>query len=262
MRWENGTIVRVSESGLAIEDGDRFECRPEPALSREIDPREIDPSTVLAAVASIRERVQSVAIERLIVTHGFAEHECQGRLWSEEAERFHLSIVRGPLRAIIDAPTGRLDDIAPIAAALSRAGTAERAAPDHLRLAPIVSAALLPFLTGQVVQTAGGLDGYGVPIVEAHGEPWPNWYRPSYRMRPVRMPLNVRIDAHSGEIDGDLPLAVALLEAPQGSEARMLIVDGERVYPSTVRVARVTAVAAGRIWYPYGGGSFGAEMML
>lgn len=252
-------MVTVSENGLAIDDGDRFECRPEPAASREIDP-----STVLAAVASIKEYVQSLTIERLIVTHGIAEHECEGRSWREEAERFHLSIVCGPLRAIIDAATGRLDDIDPIAAALSRAETAESAAPDHLRLAPIVTAALLPSLAGatRLVQTAGGLDGHGMPIVEARGEPWPNWYRPSYRTRPQRMPLNVRIEADSGEIDSDLPLAIALLEPPRGREARVLIVDGARVYPSTVRVAGITAVGSERIWYPHGGGSFGAEMMF
>ncbi|MGZ5472689.1 MAG: hypothetical protein ACXW31_02240, partial [Thermoanaerobaculia bacterium] len=30
-RWENGTLIRVTESGIAIEEGEYFECRPEPS---------------------------------------------------------------------------------------------------------------------------------------------------------------------------------------------------------------------------------------
>ena len=30
VRWENGTVIRVTESGVAIEEGERFECHPDP----------------------------------------------------------------------------------------------------------------------------------------------------------------------------------------------------------------------------------------
>jgi hypothetical protein len=112
-----------------------------------------------------------------------------------------------------------------------------------------------------VVQTAGGVDGYGNPIVEADGN-WPNVYRPSYRVRPVRMPLNLRIECDRTAIDETAPRAIALLAPLDGTTLRVLIRDGDRVYPATVRVTRVRAVARERTWYPYGGGSFGAEMML
>jgi hypothetical protein len=152
--------------------------------------------------------------------------------------------------------------------AFARAETAEREAPARLRLAPNVTAALLPSLVGlappnvRLVQTAGGVDGYGHPILETVGDPWPNWYRPSYRVRPVRMPLNLRLECAVTAIDRDRPVAVALLAPVGGLVLRVLVVDGERVYPATVRITRIDAVAAEREWYPYAGGSFGAELML
>ncbi len=260
VRWENGTLLRVAESGVAIEEGERFECRPEKSASLQVS----DSAGVLATVRMIRELVRPVAIERLIVTRGVAEHECEGREWTEETSRFHLSIVHGEFRALIDSVTRRLDDIAPIAKALAHSESCESEPPAHLRLAPCVTAALLPALGDgvRVMQTAGGIDGYGHPIVESAGPPWPNWYRPSYRMRPVRMPLNVRIDCEVARIDSALPRAIALLAPPRGNRARVLVVDGERVYPSHIRLTEVVAVAAEHIWYPYNGGSFGAELVL
>ena len=247
VRWENGTLVRVSESGVAIEDGELFTCEPqrgEPlALTNE----------------RVRETVRSIdmTIERLIVSHGIAEHEFDGRMWSEETQRIHLSIVNGCIRALIDS----LDDVERVANALKRAEQQEREAPKHLVLAPNVSAALLPSLPN-VEQAAGGIDGKGRDIVEAPREPWPNWYRPSYRVRPIRMPLNLRVRHKKTAIDPDLPRAVVLLAPPDGLTIRILIEDGTRVYPSTVHVGTIEAVSEIVIWYPYAGGSFGAEMML
>ena len=95
---------------------------------------------------------------------------------------------------------------------------------------------------------------------------WPNRYRPSYRVRPVRMPLQLRLECDVMAIDADRPRAVALL-APVSVVSgqlvvRVLVEDGDRAFPATVRVARIDAVSDQRTWYPYGGGSFGAEMML
>lgn len=260
VRWENGTLLRVTENGVAIEEGERFECRPEQSASLRV----VDSAGVLATVRRIHELAGALSIERLIVMEGVAEHECEGREWTEETSRFHLSIVHGELRALIDSATRRLDDIEAIAKALARAESCEREPPAHLRLAPCVTAALLPALGagGRVVQTAGGVDGYGHPIIESAGDEWPNWYRPSYRMRPVRMPLNVRIECEVAGTDSTLARAIALLAPPQGNRARVLIVDGDRVYPSQIQVTGVVSSAPERIWYPYGGGSFGAELVL
>jgi hypothetical protein len=262
-RWENGTLVRVTESGVAIEDGDFFECYPEPGESV------AEPSRRVVEIAESLTVRPPVVIERLIISDGIAEHECDGRTWTEESLRFHASLVRGDVRALVDS----VDDVARIADALARLEP-ERPAPPRLRLAPNVTAALLPALVDlappnvALWQTGGGVDGYGRPIEETR-DAWPNWYRPSYRVRPVRMPLNLRIECDVTEIDRDRPLAVALLAPPStslmagdGLVLRVLVDDGTIAWPASVRITRIDAVAQERTWYPYGAGSFGAELML
>lgn len=260
-RWENGTLIRVVESGIAIEDGDSFECRPFECGGN---------ATALESggIASALHALRALRYERLIVTHGIAEHECEGRTWREETTRVHASLTKGKLRALVDATFDRIDDVMRIADALQRAEEMEREL-SHVRLEPNVTAALIPHLVAhldkrtdvRVIQTAGGVDGYGHAIIEA-ANAWPNVYRPSYRMRPVRMPLNLRLECEDTHIDEDAPRAIALLAPVTGLTIRVLVEDGRRVHPATVAVDRIRAVADERVWYPYGGGSFGAALML
>jgi hypothetical protein len=63
-------------------------------------------------------------------------------------------------------------------------------------------------------------------------------------------------------IDRDIPEAVALLAPVAGLMLRVLVVDGRRVHPATIRVTRIDAAGHERAWYPYGGGAFGSEIML
>jgi hypothetical protein len=222
-------------------------------------------------LTSIANRIQalthSLHVERLILTAGEAEHEYGDVRWHEQSRRLHLALTRGRLRVLID--TASFDDpgVARIADSLRRAADAEQDPPARLRLAPNVTAALLPFLVGlappnvALLQTAGGVDGRGMAIVEA-ASGWPNWYRPSYRVRPRRAPLNLRLECDVTEIDRDQPVAVALLAPVHGLLFRVLVDDGRRAWPATVRLARIDAVGRERTWYPYGAGSFGAEMML
>jgi hypothetical protein len=247
-RWENGTLIRVSECGAAREEGELFECWPDESTSRRVG----ESVTVDDAVSALRH----LRCERLILSRGIAEHEYGERTWREETDRLHASIVNGPFRALVDSTTGRLDDLLSIAHALTRL-EGERDAPRHLRLAPNVSAAVLPFLE-DARQSAVGVDGYGEPINETSI----NFYRPSYRVRPVRMRFNLGLEHENATIDGDLPRAIALLAPVAGRELRVLIEEKTRVYATTIRVGEVRAVAAERVWYPYGAGSFGAEMML
>lgn len=263
VRWENGTLVRVAERGIAMEAGEFFECRPDDVGEVPV----VDETNVIEAARAVREAVGEIAIERLIVVEGVAEHA-----WSaaaalqERTRRIHLSLTRAHTRALLDLGSFDITDITRVAAALARADSVERDAPPRLRLAPNVTAALLPTLIGiappnvRLVQTAGGVDGYGAPIIEAT-EAWPNVYRPSYRVRPACMPMQLRLECDVTEIERDRPIAVALL-APVSSVLRVLIDDGKRAYPSTVRITRIDAVSDERTWYPYGAGSFGAEMML
>jgi hypothetical protein len=266
VRWENGVIVRVAESGMAREAGELFECRPEPpARSVSFDEAE---ERVRAAAAEVGALAPpGIAIERLLVMEGTAEHEVEERAWAETTRRVHLSLVRGRTRALLDLASFELDDVARVARALERLDDQDRPAPAELRLAPNVSAALLPALAAnplpdvRVIQTGGGIDGRGEPIIEAEGQ-WPNWYRPSYRVRPIRTAMNVRIEVPSAAIDSGAPLAVALAGPLDALHLRVLVDDGRVSYPAVVRVSRIRAAGPVRRWYPYGAGSFGVEMML
>jgi hypothetical protein len=290
VRWENGTRIRVTESGMAYEAGERFVCEPalpNPVILSEgegeggnegspadsattVYRRGFFASPLPAPFAQddswLLPRGHAVTIERLIAVEGFAEHEYGDRTWSERTQRLHVALTHDRERALIDQANFDTTHIERIAAALARSEP-EREAPPRLRLHAGITAALLPALVElappnvRVIQTAGGIDGKGEDIVEAAKE-WPNWYRPSYRVRAVRAPLNLRLECGVTEIDASRPIAIALLAPVTGLTLRVLVEDGERVYPSTVRVTRIDAVSDERIWYPYGAGSFGAEMML
>jgi hypothetical protein len=260
VRWENGTLIRAFERGIAIEDGETFTCHPDSAAEAAAAPP-------LTDVAVIAKQIQAITtnVERLIVTEGEATHDCDGVQWTERTRRIHLALVRDRQRVLIDQANFDLDEIARITRALERM-TAERATPARLRLAPNVAAALLPSLVGiappniRLTQTAGGIDGKGNPIIEAAGD-WPNWWRPSYRVRPVRVPMNLRATCDVTILD-DTPIAVALLAPVHDLTLRVLVDDGIRSWPATVRVSRIDAIAGSAHFYPYGAGSFGAEMML
>jgi hypothetical protein len=259
VRWENGTVIRVTESGVAEEDGDLFTCAPASGEQRGAE-------AALPVPRAVFTTNYDSLIERLILTHGFAEHQYGDRTWSEHTQRLHVALTHNRERVLIDQAGFDTTPIERIAAALLNAGS-EQAQPARLRLAANVTAALLPAMLElappnvRILQSAGGIDGKGQEIVEA-AKDWPNWYRPSYRIRPVRAPLNLRIECSVTEVDRSRPIAIALLAPVTGLTLRVLIEDGPRVYPSTIRVTRIDAVSNERTWYPYGAGSFGAEMML
>lgn len=254
VRWENGTRIAVSESGWARESGELFECGPVAEL----------PVPELPAWQHDNRQPgnmpQGITLERFIITRGIAEHEYGDTQWREETERVHVSLTRGALRVQLNS----LDEITSVAEALARAQLHEEDAPPRLRLAPNVTAALLPSLVDvappnvRIVQSAGAIDGYGQRVEETSI----NFYRPSYRMRPVRMPFDLRIECEVTEIDRDRPIAIALLGPIERLVLPVLIRDRERVYPALVRVTRIDAVSSERSWYAYGAGSFGAELML
>src|SRR5688500_9390935 len=171
-RWENGTLVRVAESGVAVEKEEFFECHPEASG----DVPRIDESRVIEAAHAVQRAATDagVAVERLIVIEGIAEH-----FWSAAAaaaafvsdsaahehtkavaaatalqntERIHLSLTRARTRAILDLGSLEMkdvmDNVVRVAGVLARVEDIEREAPARLRLAPNVTAALLPSLIG------------------------------------------------------------------------------------------------------------------
>ncbi|MEA2325249.1 MAG: hypothetical protein QOE68_208 [Thermoanaerobaculia bacterium] len=281
VRYQNGVFVSVSEAGEAFENDGVFQARPAvevPAQTRVSVPHSAhaDLQTRLsqvhayvtetqANVAQTLLSVRSGRIERFIASAGTATHETDGATWTEESRRVHISLIKPPLRALIDLASFDVEIVSTIADALARAGDA-RNAPKGVRLAPNVSAALLPSLIGELAmeQTGGGFDGRGRPIetrAVTHDAP-PNWYRPGYAVRPVRAWMNIRA-LPFGRIDPDAPLGIALLEPVHGTALRILCVDGGDVFPTTLDASHIAAVSRAKpVWYPYAAGSFGAEMML
>lgn len=264
IRYDNGFFVHVTEAGESRQVVDAFTCAP---LRESVALPEFDGKEVEETVREIRAAVSHpLSIERLIVSRGIAEHEFGSERWNEESRRVHLSIAFRTIRALFGLADFDLGEVRRVIELLPRVGE-ERQPPQRLRLAPAVTAALLPSLVGiappnvSLWQSDGGRDGKGQPIRELSlgAPPWPNWYRPSYRVRPVRAPHNLRLDCDVPQIDRNVPEAVALLGPVDGLTMPVLCVDGPTVYPATVRVARIDAVSAPTNWYPYGAGSFGAE---
>lgn len=269
VRWDHGMIVRIEEAGEAVETGRIFRSRPiAPGAALEI----LAAEPVLAVARAIEAVTPpEVILERAIVSQGFARHEMGPQRWEEQTRRIHLSLVhrRAGLRAMVDSGHFDLDRIVAIAEALARVERTQHAV-SRVRLAVNVTAALLPSMVRQheegvrLFQTAGGVDGRGLSILdhELTGEPWPNWYRPSYRVRPVRSPLNIRVEAAGKIVDPDLPQAIALLAPPAGRDLRLLCVDGESVFTAAVTIRRIHAAGPRLEWFPYGAGAWGSEMEL
>jgi hypothetical protein len=267
VRYESGLIVRSDEAGEATDDGESFACYP---IAHSVDLPQIDAAPLEHTVREIDSlALPPLMIERLVVSEGIAEHQFGDRRWRETTRRVHVSIACRTIRALIDLGDFDLDDVRAIAEALPSARD-ERHAPPRIRLGSNVAAALLPSLVGvappnvQLWQSTGGFDGNGEPIDEHQivAPPWPNVYRPSYRSRPVRAPFHLRATCDVTTIEDDLPRAIALLAPPDGLILRVLCVDGDEVFPTTVRVARIDAIGTAARWYPYGAGSFGSAMML
>jgi hypothetical protein len=262
VRYENGVTIRVEEAGEASEQDGVF--RAQPAQTRVSVPH-WPVNKVDSYVAQTLLSVRPLVVERLIISAGTAHHETDAVTWTEESQRIHLSLINPPLRVLIDLVSFDFAIIETIAGVLARVGN-ERAVPSRLRLAPNVSAALLPSLIGELAmeQRGGGFDGKG-QVIETRAvtsDAPPNWYRPGYAVRPVRAWLNI-CALPFGRIDKSAPLAVALLAPVQGTTLHVLCVDGEDVFPTMVDANRIAAVSRDEPeWYPYAAGSFGVEMIL
>jgi hypothetical protein len=260
VRREGARIVRVDEAGEADENAVVFRARP---IAEPIDLAAPDVESVDSAAREIESLVKApLIIERLFVSEANVAHQCNGIRWNETLRRVHVAIARPPVRALVDLADFRFDIIDRVAAALLRGG-GEREAPKRIRVAENVGAALLPLLPIEKSQNAGPHDGKGLPIAARNvdGGEAPNWFRPSYRLRPRRAWFHLRAAAF-GDVDGDVPQAIALLAAVGERSIRVLCVDGNRVFPTALAIPRVVAARPAETWYPYGAGAFGAELMF
>ena len=289
VRWEHGVLVRVDEAGEAREVGEELLVSPIDSPPREPLSAEGILEFVQTVIPSVERGTRAGGVpatvswnpahpgpsldarddkpvERLVVSEGIADHEYGDVRWSEATRRVHISLMHGPHRALLDFADYDLKTIHSVANALARLETEEHSerAISNVRLAPNVTAALLPSLLGviELEQMPAEHDGYGVEIVRQRvaGTP-PNWFRPTYRLRPIRAWHNLRAVPFA-EIDRSVPLAVALLAPPENRVLRLLCVDGDEVFAATVGVTSVRAVGDAEGWYPYAAGAFGAEMLL
>jgi len=219
-RSEKGTRIDVTEAGEAIESGDTFIATP------------------------LRERMElpepdlpefKIAAERLVITHGIAVHQFNDIEWREETRRLHVSLTHDKIRALIDLDDFDFDLVKQIADRLQHAGN-EREAPQRIRIASHVAKTLLHDLPN-VWQRGGGRDGKGQLIVEVPEPRASNWYRPSYRVRPIRKAMNLFARCERTEIDRDLPRAIAI------TNGGLLIDDGRDVYPSPIHIVSIDAAA-------------------
>jgi len=226
VRWENGTIVRVEEAGEAREEDGVFFARP---IAHGVIPSasEGSPARVIAVAEGILRCAQDdTKIERVLVSEGIALHECDGVRWHEETRRVHVALTRKPWRVlVVDAEV-----VGRVAGALARC-EGERDF-EHVLVPPHIEIDV----NCEKEQMPGGLDGYGRPIERrrVEGEP-PNFYRPSYRIRPVRRWMNVRAIPF-----GTMQPAPQVIALVDGGKA--LVEHGERVFVTRLRVDRVTAV--------------------
>ncbi|MDQ6800240.1 MAG: hypothetical protein M3041_05320 [Acidobacteriota bacterium] len=249
----------VDEAGEAIEAEGVFRTR---ALGEDVGLQAPDTAAVEEAAREIESIVAPpMSIERLLVSEGIVRHQLGDRTWSDTARRVHISVAHGPLRAIFDFAEFRFDTLRSGVAALARAGK-ERKPPKRIRLAEHVGAALLGFAPVAKLQSAAAHDGKGDAIIEqpAVHEP-PNWFRPSYRIRPRRAWFHLRV-VPFGVVENDLPEAVALLAPVSPRELRVLCVERRAVYPTTIPLRPINAAKPTATWYPYGAGAFGAELIL
>lgn len=229
VRFEHGRLVRVEEAGEAIESAELFLAAP---IAERVALPEVDEEAVLATARAIETLARP---ERLLVSDGVAEHDFDGVRWQEQTRRVHVAIPMRGERALVDLDSF---DLAPLRR-IAELTVGEERQVERVRLAPHVAAALFPHLVGLVdlEQAAGPRDGKGLPIEarRVEGEP-PNWYRPSYRVRPHRAWLNLRARPNA-PVDDSAAEAIAILGGIERRRLRLLCIDGRDLFPVAVNAA-------------------------
>lgn len=303
-------LVRIDEAGQATLSGDRFISASidQSVAVSELDSSRVE--RIAAEIESLIEpplAVERLLVSEGIAAH--ENLSAEGSVgWEERSERIHVAVVnrRCRARALLDlgdfdAACRELTDVTGALAALEpdralpslRSPISGGSALDSFRFQPRVTAALLaalienvhPHSTRQAVSirqaahSAIRCDGKGLSIeeltlVDSKGvqvESWPNWFRPSYRIRPVRMPFHVRLIgpkvASSPSIE--VRALLAPIEIDRGLvKLALLAYEGAVTHALAVEIAvgelmrRLHPVGEMETWYPYGAGAWGVAAAI
>jgi hypothetical protein len=285
--------IHTREAGESLLEDGRFYCHPVDSPP--------EPTLQEGPIRRLLEQLQEIVrhpltIDRIVIgagraTHWWSDGEAE-RSWGDRGARLHLALLHAAAgwRHTLDAGAGEIEaiDLEPLRRAAAAAALPLRPiAPPQLRLSPPVAARLVPLLMKEA--SAGTFsrrlrftqravspeerDGRGAEIVEGPVSALqpPNVWRPSYRFRPVAVPLNLRLEA-PGDLVSGLPealLVIEPLEEREGTITGSLLVRDEEVSGEvqlklSIRNVLETIVAAAHdaSWFPAGSGCWGAPAMI
>jgi hypothetical protein len=297
--------LEVSEHGEATEDGRTFVARSAAPASGVRKPA----ASVLASIETqlLAALPPTVSIERMTAVTGTAKHRfapsgLPEREWSESHIRLHASLVHREraARVLVDLGGARWTEqhsawLARVAAALGQLdGGGPLRSWKVLRLGSSIAAALWPELLVALLEHPGAgsrlalsqrrhdvfrLDGFGDPIAEvplsgagvvspAH---WPNFFRPTYRVRPVRAAfhLGATLPPSNERPDADAVALLAPIRVHRSVVNLELLATDRNVsfaLPVVIGVERLAsslfAGAQKEMWFPYAAGSWGGAVLL
>ena len=272
----DAVIVTVNEQGVAENDGGSF-------ASRSLAPPEDPEQSVSLEIESLaRTLAQSPRIERASVSSGISTHrvvdERGERQWKTRDALAHISLrtpFGPPIEATIDG-AHFLDWFHEIDVLLSRARrlrAATRAAALHFVLDPLAAAQLWahvarsPHVESSLQQCARTIherDGAGDEIDEGPGSAGRrrNVFRPSYRYRPLRVPLNLKRLPFGTAVESDVRIvSFESLSGDSSIRGHAFVVDRGLLSFAEVHLdpAAIDFVGDTQLWFPIDAGVWGGR---
>ncbi|HUF16796.1 MAG TPA: hypothetical protein VMS12_01990 [Thermoanaerobaculia bacterium] len=306
-RGPSEAIIHTAEHGEAsIADG-VFRAR---TLSSSREPSVRDSTPVEACLRAVEQMIAPpLVLERSTVLEGIADHwwtdgEAE-REWQERNARAHVTVLHPERRVRLATSLGgaQLDqiDMRPLERAIAALAGLDREAPPpgqlNLALEPIIAAELWPVIletsernSAFRLSEAGSVhirqgshphlsrDGTGeeihrVTLLNSKGAAaFPNVFRPSYRIRPVRAPFHLEAAGIPTARAAPECIGVAALTpvSPDGGFLSVTLLCNSASGTFTGRISmpleewlqRLTAADSEPVWFPVGAGSYGQRILI
>ena len=294
------SAIELHETGFALEEDELFSCGPVSAAGDLIDNPQADHAADLeTSIGSVFPA--NVGIERLVLVAGSTTHSIQSSpegnpsaTWRELFVRLHLSMTNRArrIRTVIDlggSSASQIDlaDIRRIVSAVGDYSGERRSLPPGaiLEIAPHITAALLahptlpaapPVTIHQSPHDQFRFDGYGKPIEEVvidSSALAPNFFRPSYRARPVRGWFHVDL-RYENESEQTADFSAEAVIGPLGPERGRIVLallcrdsDGsvfatQLELPADAWTSSITFASSERRWFPYAAGTWGRSLRI